>query len=50
MDFMFSKCYSLTSLDLSYFDTSSVTRMDSMFSHCLSLTTLNLSNFDISSL
>ena len=37
---MFLYCSGLTSLDLSNFDTSSVTNMDSMFYNCLMLTTI----------
>ena len=46
---MFYGCSSLTKLDLSSFDTSSVTRMDSMFYGCSRLTELDLSSFDTSS-
>lgn len=42
---MFYGCSSLTTLDLSNFDTSNVTDMGSMFYGCSSLATLNLSNF-----
>ena len=45
---MFYQCNALTSLDLSSFDTSSVTDMYRMFSNCSSLTSLDLSNFDTS--
>ena len=45
---MFSLCKSLTSLDLTKFDTSNVTEMDSMFCYCSSLTELDLSTFDTS--
>lgn len=45
---MFSDMRSLTSLDLSNFDTSKVTNMSNMFSTMFSLTSLNLSNFDTS--
>ncbi len=45
---MFDDCFSLTSLDLSNFDTSNVARMDFMFVDCTSLTSLDLSNFDTS--
>ena len=45
---MFSDMRSLTSLDLSNFDTSKVTNMDYMFAYLYSLTSLNLSNFDTS--
>lgn len=43
---IFSNCKSLTTLDVSNFDTSKVTSMNSMFSSCQSLNTLDLSNFD----
>ena len=46
--YMFQYCSSLTTLDLSNFDTSKVTHIESMFSSCQSLTTLDLSNFDTS--
>ena len=45
---MFSRLYSLTSLDLSNFDTSNVTNMSNMFYCLYSLTSLDLSNFDTS--
>ena len=45
---MFSNCSKLTSLDLSNFDTSSVTNMSSMFGYCRGLTSLNLSGWDTS--
>jgi surface protein len=48
MNYMFSDCNSLTTLDLSSFDTSKVTNMSYMFDSCSSLTTLDLSNFDTS--
>lgn len=41
---MFSYCSSLTSLDLSSFDTSQVTDMDRMFVDCSSLTNLDMRN------
>ena len=44
---MFPHC-SLTSLDLSNFDTSNVTDMSSMFYGCLNLKSLDLSSFDTS--
>lgn len=47
--FQFDDCSSLTELDLSNFDTSSVTDMGSMFEDCSSLTELDLSSFDTSS-
>jgi surface protein len=46
--YMFSGCESLTSLDLSSFDTSNVTNMEGMFSGCSNLTSLDLSSFDTS--
>ena len=42
---MFSSCSSLTSLDLSSFNTSNVTKMSSMFYNCLKLQTqINIMN------
>ncbi|WEV59073.1 BspA family leucine-rich repeat surface protein [Bifidobacterium sp. ESL0728] len=46
--YMFSKCGSLTGLNLTNFNTSKVTNMSYMFYYCSSLTGLNLSNFDTS--
>ena len=46
---MFEGCSSLVALDLSSFDTSSVTYMSSMFRGCSSLAALDLSSFDTSS-
>ena len=43
---MFSDCSSLTSLNLSNFNTNNVTDMRYMFFKCSSLTSLNLSNFN----
>ena len=48
MSQMFIYCSSLTSLDVSKFDTSKVTDMSSMFDGCGNLTDLDLSNFDTS--
>jgi surface protein len=48
MDAMFSNCQSLTSLDLSSFDTSKLTSLYGMFYGCTNLTTLDLSNFNTS--
>ena len=48
MSYMFYECRTLTSLDLSSFNTSAVTNMSSMFSSCSALTSLNLSSFDTS--
>ena len=45
---MFDNCTSLTSLDLSGFDTSKTTNMDSMFNNCYGLTSLDVSNIDTS--
>ncbi len=45
---MFSNCESLTSIDLSNFNTSNVTNMGNMFYFCKSLTSLDLSNFETS--
>ena len=44
----FRDCGSLTSLDVSNFDTSAVTNMQSMFYKCNKLTSLDLSGFDTS--
>lgn len=45
---MFHRCYNLSSIDLSNFDTSNVVCMDGMFYYCDKLTTLDLSTFDTS--
>ena len=45
---MFQECKSLTSLNLSSFNTSNVTTMLWMFTKCSSLTNLDLSNFNTS--
>ena len=45
---MFNGCESLTSLDLSNFNTSLVESMSSMFFDCKLLKILNLKNFDTS--
>ena len=45
MNFMFFGCSSLTSLNLSNFNTSQVTNMDFMFYGCSSLEYINLINF-----
>jgi len=47
--YMFNECSSLTSLDLSGFDTSKSTNMAMMFNNCKALTTINLAGFDTSS-
>ena len=43
---MFHECSSLTSIDLSNFNTDNVTDMGGMFYGCSSLTNINLSNFN----
>ena len=43
---MFKNCSSLTSINLSNFNTNNVTNMYGMFYGCRSLTTINLSNFN----
>ena len=43
---IFRECHSITSLDVSTFDTSSVQDMSYMFSNCTSLTSLDVSAFD----
>ena len=48
MSDMFEGCSSLTSLDLSHFDTRNVEYMNYMFSNCRSLESLDVSNFDAS--
>jgi surface protein len=44
---MFSSCSSLRSIDLSNFNTESVTNMDSIFAECTSLFSINLSSFNL---
>ncbi len=46
MQGMFDDCESLTSIDLSHFNTGNVTDMQSMFAGCKSLTALDLSHFN----
>ena len=48
MSYMFASCTSLTSLDVSKFDTSNVMSMYQMFNNCGELSNLNVSNFDTS--
>ena len=43
---MFHGCLTLTNIDLSNFDSQSVTNMEYMFADCEALENLNLSNFD----
>ena len=45
---MFGMCQSLTSLDLSSFNTSNVTNMSAMFMGCNALKIVDLTSFDIS--
>ena len=45
---MFFGCKSLTTLDISGWDTSKITDMESMFNYCISLTTLDVSKLDTS--
>ena len=45
MDYMFSECSSLTSLDLTGFKTDNVENMNGMFSGCSGLTSLDLTGF-----
>ena len=46
MSYMFYECSSLTSLNLSNFNTNNVNDMSYMFSFCSSLISFNLSNFN----
>ena len=48
MNMMFYNCYSLQTLNLNNFDTSSVLSMIEMFSDCKSLKTLYIDNFNLS--
>ena len=48
MDYIFVGCSSLTSLDVSGFDTSKVTSMNGMFNGCSSLISIDVSRFDTS--
>ena len=48
MRYMFADCNSLTSLDVSNWDTSNVTDMNWMFGNCRYLTSLDVSNWDTS--
>ena len=50
MDYMFSICSSLDTLDLSGWDTSKVTDTSSMFFGCNNLNLLDLSGWDMSNL
>ena len=46
MEFMFSKCKSLTNLDVSKFNTAHVTNMSEMFLYCYNLMSLDVSKFN----
>jgi len=46
MNGMFFQCQSLSSIDLSHFNTFNVTTMNQMFNNCKSLTNLDLSTFN----
>ena len=48
MQRMFLNCTKLENLDLSSFDTSSITNFEKIFYHCTSLKSLNVSNFNTS--
>lgn len=48
MEYMFSMCYQLTSIDLSHFNTSNARNMQGMFDSCQNLPSIDLSNFDMS--
>ena len=45
--YAFSRCFNLTSVDLTQFDSSNVTTMNYMFNSCSKLETLNLSALDV---
>jgi surface protein len=49
MGIMFGRCSSLTSLDLSSFNTNKLSNMNSMFYGCTNLVTLNVDSFVLSS-
>ena len=49
MKYMFHKCYSLKSLNLSNFNTQNIVNMEYMFSWCNSLIYLDLSDFNTQS-
>ena len=46
MSYMFYNCSSLTSLDVTHFNTANVRDMDNMFFSCSSLTSLDVTNFN----
>ena len=45
---LFRNCSSLTSVDLSNFDTSNIATLQDFFAYCKSLSSLDLSSFDTS--
>ena len=47
-EFNFVYCYSIIYLDLSNFDSSSITNMNNLFIYCRSLSSINFGNFDTS--
>ena len=47
--FMFCECTQIYLIDLSNFNSSSITKMNSMFSGCTNLESINFANFDTSS-
>ena len=47
---MFTECHTLTSLDISNFETSQITTMSSLFKNCYNLLSLNFSSFDTSNI
>ena len=47
MKYMFAGCISLTSIDVSHFNTSNVTNMANMFVNCSELTSVNMNNLNI---
>ena len=46
MSYMFFSCSSLTSLDVTHFNTANVTNMSRMFEYCSSLTSLDVTHFN----
>jgi len=48
MDSLFENCISLTSINLSSFDTSQTISMENMFSYCTLLQEIDISNFNLS--
>ena len=50
MSYMFNGCNSLTTLDVSNWDTSNVTNMSDMFNDCNALTTLDVSKWNTSNI